>query len=325
MTELPQPVPPELPKQVEHDAQERRSVFRDLVMVSPAFELPPPFADASLDVVENTKMTAWAAVCSAQASAVEPLRAQIAARMASGDLLSLWSQNEAFLQTLATFEAAAASLKEKGRPRLLESLEAWRRDTQTTSKMVQFIWNSRQVASQAAAVATPTPAAPSFSRQRLFGIWDMTLRDGRRAELALNDGSFTYWLLDNSYAFWGTWSLEPGRGNLGFLCLKRGGGYPVKFYGPLGSSDVIYPDNEIWNINAADENKITFATVPMTRRATIDLPLVTARIAEVESGFKMADMRDRNNAVFSIAQHNAVDSVQSSMWDYINSGVGRVH
>jgi len=282
---------------------------------------------ATVDEQERTKTTQWTAICDAHTAAVGPLKAQVGPLMNRSVLTSLWNCNQEFLKRLAEFESSAHDLDKNGRPLLLKSLEACKYDTQATNSMIQYVLNSRPAA-EAAAVNTAVASkavpvvqtAPALDKQSLLGIWDIAFPDGRRVELALDNRNFSYVLFDNSFAYWGDWSFEANPGGYPLMCLTRRGGYPVKFYGvlPFGSSDLFYADNETWGITAFGPDKVSFSNIVMTRRKGVVLAAAGARISQVQTQFRMADMQDRNNASCRTAQRLAIQSAQTAVWDYIN-------
>jgi hypothetical protein len=293
------------------------------------------FAAPQVDDEERTKTAELASLCNAHATSVEPINAGIDASMNPAVLTGLLNCNQQFLQQLAGFEAAAQDLESKGRPQLYQTLKAWMHDTQTTSALIQYLLHARpdthplataaaipSVAPRMTADPTPQPA-PDPAQPSLPGIWDLALADGRRVEIAMDNSGFSYVFLDGSFAYWGTWSLYPQAGAPPLICLTRTGGYPVAYYGPLGSQAISYATNETWGITAFEQNKITFSNCCMIRRPQIALPLITTRISQVQAQFQAADARDKSNVANFVMQSNAITSVQNSMWDYINSGAGR--
>ena len=251
--------------------------------------------------------------------------------MDSNVLAQLLDRNQQFLTQLAQLEASVQELENQGRPLLHQSLETWKHDTAATNTMIQYILNSRQAANTGQA----TPAIPkkdvsvaqsaaTLNQQALFGIWDITLADGKRVELALDDhGNFSYVLLGENWAYWGLWSFDPNAGGYPLISLTRKGGYPVRYYGPLGSTDLVYTEHETWSITAVQGDRINFGGVFMVRRAPTPLPFVTSRISQVQTEFRLADQRDQSNALRLVSERSAIGSVQSTIWDYINSGAGR--
>jgi hypothetical protein len=178
-------------------------------------------------------------------------------------------------------------------------------DAQTTSALIQYVLHTRpdgnspaaaavsSIAPQAIAAPAPHPAPAQLS---LPGIWDILLADGRQVELAMDNSSFSYMLADGSFAYWGSWSLYPQAGAPPLICLTRSGGYPVAYYGPLGSQTISYPANETWGISSFEADKVTFGNCAMVRRPPIALPLITARISAVQAQFQAADARDKSFA-----------------------------
>jgi len=295
------------------------------------------FAAPDLDGQESKKMTELTSLCNAHAATVEPINAGVDASMNPAVLAGLLNCNQQFLQQLAGFQAAAQDLESKGRPQLSQNLKAWMHDAQTTSALIQYVLHTRPGGnSPAVTAASPIPAqavsadpapqpvpAPAPAQLSLPGIWDILLADGRQVELAMDSSSFSYMLADGSFAYWGAWSLYPQAGAPPLICLTRAGGYPVAYYGPLGSQAISYPTNETWGIVSFDADKVTFGNCAMVRRPPIALPLITARISAVQAQFQAADARDKSYATNFILQNNAITSVQNSMWNYINSGAGR--
>jgi hypothetical protein len=282
-------------------------------------------------------MAELTSLCNAHAATVEPINAGIDATMNPAVLAGLLNCNQQFLQQLTGFQVDALDLASKGRPQLSQTLQAWTHDAQTTSALIQYVLHTRPggnspavtaaspiVVAPASATPAPQPApAPAPAQLSLPGIWDIQLADGRQVELAMDNSSFSYMLADGSFAYWGAWSLYPQAGAPPLICLTRAGGYPVAYYGPLGSQTISYPANETWGVVSFEADKVTFGNCVMVRRPPIALPLITARISEVQAQFQAADARDKSYAANFILQNTAITSAQNSMWDYINSGAGR--
>jgi hypothetical protein len=293
------------------------------------------FAPSPLEEQERKKIAELTAVCNAHTAAVEPLKARVDPSMDLLVLATLLVRNQDFLKELAEFEDSAGELADKGRPQLSMSLNTWKHDTEAANAMIQYVYHGHPGAKtqagdralQEVAATCPAgpvkPAAPVLTSQALFGIWDMTIPDGRQVELALDNGSFSYVLADGSYAYWGGWSLDAQPGNQPMLALTRGGGYPVAYYGPLATVPLTYATNEAWAITAFAPDKISFGNVVMTRRMSISPAAVCARISQVQVEYGAKDRRDRANAQSFIAQRNIISSAQDAMWEYINSGAGR--
>lgn len=295
----------------------------------------------SLDASESKKIAELEAACNSYKADVEPLNAQINSAMNLLVLAQLLARNEAFLRQIAAFEDPARDLNSKGRPRLLETLRGWEHNIQATNAMIQYVFRTRQHPPQPAPPPSPPghlaapslgmdgpsplspPQAPMLTQQQLVGIWDLTA-SGIPMEFAMDASTFSYARRDKTFAFWGTWSLEIPPASSPLLCLTRKGGYPVAYYGPLGSQPLTYRQYEVLSITAFAPDRISFGNDQMVRRKPVPIPLITARIADVQAEFQAADVRDQNNVAFAKAQHNAIASIQSSMWDYINSGIGRI-
>jgi len=291
------------------------------------------FTAPDLDGQERKKIAELTSLCNAHAATVEPINAGIDATMNPAVLAGLLNCNRQFLQQLAGFQAAAQDLESKGRPQLSQTLQAWMHDAQTTSALIQYVLHTRPDGNSpavsaaspiAAAEVSPAPAPqPAPAQLSLPGIWDIQLADGRQVELAMDKNSFSYMLGDGSFAYWGTWSLYPQAGAPPLICLTRAGGYPVAYYGPLGSQTISYPTNETWGIASFQTDKVTFGNCAMVRRPPIALPLITSRISEVQAQFQAADARDKSYAANFILQNTAITSAQNAMWAYIDSGAGR--
>jgi hypothetical protein len=251
-------------------------------------------------------------------------------------LATLLVRNQDFLKRLEEFDGAARDLSSRGSARLSETLEAWKTDTQSANAMIQCVLHS-QKSGAFPSVPAPAPSNPGFQAapapppiapalltpQALLGIWDATLSNGARYELAFDNGTFSNCRVDGTIAFWGSWTLNAPPGQQPVLCLTRKGSYPAAYYGPLGSQPIPYAPNEIWSITSFAPDRICFGADTMVRRPSVQLPFVTARIAQVQANFSRAELQNQNNAAYAIAQHKAIGSVQAAMWDYINSGAGR--
>jgi hypothetical protein len=294
-------------------------------------------ASARLDVLERNKTTEFAALCDAHGKVVQPLKDSIAKSMDLLVLATLLVRNQDFLKRLEEFDGPAQDLSSRGRARLSETLQTWKTDTQSANAMIQCVLHSQKsgVFPSVPAPASnnppfqPAPPPPPVAEgvltpQALLGIWDATLSNGAQYELAFDNATFSNCRVDGTIAFWGSWTLNAPPGQQPVLCLARKGSYPAAYYGPLGSQPIPYPPNEVWGITSFTPDRISFGADTMLRRPSIQLPFVTARIAQVQANFSRAELQNQNNAAYAIAQNKAIGSVQSAMWDYINSGAGRL-
>ena len=313
------------------DAEKNKAVQEQLTQTLMA----KVFAAPDLDGQESKKLAELTSLCNAHAASVEPINAGIDAIMNPAVLAGLLNCNQQFLQQLTGFQVDALDLASKGRPQLSQTLQAWTHDAQTTSALIQYVLHTRpdgnspavsaarqSVAPAVSAAPAPQPA-PAPAQPSLPGIWDIQLADGRQVELAMDNSSFSYMLGDGSFAYWGAWSLYPQAAAPPLICLTRAGGYPVAYYGPLGSQAISYPTNETWGILSFDADKVTFGNCSMIRRPPIALPLITARISQVQAQFQAADARDKSYTANFVLQNNAISSAQNAMWAYIDSGAGR--
>jgi hypothetical protein len=99
-------------------------------------------------------------------------------------------------------------------------------------------------------------------------------------EMAIDQRNFCYARTDRSFALWGDWSLDT-----------RLGEAPLR---PLGDQPLTYPPSEVWGIFEKDE--INFGPNSwMTRRQPTRLPLVTARISQMQAESSMTATQDQNN------------------------------
>lgn len=293
-------------------------------------------ASARLDDLERNKTTELAALCDAHVNQVQPLKDSIAKSMDLMMLATLSVRNQDFLKRLEEFDGPAQDLSSRGRSRLLETLQTWKSDTQSANAMIQYVLHSQKSGAFPSAPAPapnnpafqpvpvpPTVAAGALTPQALFGIWDATLANGARYELAIDSATFSNCRGDGRIAFWGSWTLIAPPGQQPALCLTRKGSYPAAYYGPLGSQPIVYAPNEVWGITSFAPDRICFGADTMVRRPSVQLAFVTARIAQVQADFSRAELQNQNNATYAIAENKAIGSVQAAMWNYINSGAGR--
>jgi hypothetical protein len=268
---------------------------------------------------------------------VQPLKDSVAKSMDLVTLATLLVRNQDFLKRLEEFDGPAQELSSRGRARLLETLNTWKTDTQSANAMIQYVLHS-QKSSSFPSVPAPAPKNPVFqpipspppvaadtlTPQALLGIWDATLANGARYELAIDTNTFSNFRSDGTIAFWGTWTLNAAPGQQPVLCLARKGSYPAAYYGPLGSQPIVYPPNEVWGITSYAPGRISIGPDTMVRRASVQMAFVTARIAQVQADFSRAELQNQNNATYANAENKAIGSVQAAMWDYINSSAGRM-
>jgi hypothetical protein len=264
---------------------------------------------ARLNDLERNKTAELAALCEAHVNLVQPLKDNIAKSMDLMMLATLLVRNQDFLKRLEEFDGPARELSSIGRSRLSETLQTWKSDTQSASAMIQYVLHS-QKSGAFPSVPAPAPNNPAFqpvpppppvaarglTPQGLLGIWDATLANGARYELAIDTATFSNCRLDGTIAFWGSWTLNAPSGQQPVLCLARKGSYPAAYYGPLGSQPIVYAPNEIWGITSFEPDRISFGPDTMVRRPSVQLAFVTARIAQVQADFSRAELQNQNNA-----------------------------
>jgi hypothetical protein len=336
------------PKGTSQEEREKaRAIYQEMVKHAQANPIDPEEikrtfkqlseASARLDAVERNKTAELAALCDAHVKVVQPLKDSIAKSMDLLVLATLLVRNQDFLKRLEEFDGPAQDLSSRGRVRLSETLQAWKTDTQSANAMIQCVLHSQKSGAfpsvpapalnnpAVQAAPAPPPLTPAvLTPQALLGIWDATLSNGALYELAFDNATFSNCRVDGTIAFWGSWTLSALPGQQPVLCLARKGSYPAAYYGPLGSQPIPYPPNEIWGITSFSPDRICFGADTMLRRPSVQLPFVTARIAQVQANFSRAELQNQNNASFAIAENKAIGSVQAAMWNYINSGAGRI-
>jgi hypothetical protein len=329
----------------QEDREKARAIYEEITKHAQANPIDPEEikrtflqlseASARLDVLERNKTAELAALCNAHLNTVQPLKDSIAKSMDLLVLATLLVRNQDFLKRLEEFDGPAQDLSSRGRARLSETLQAWKTDTQSANAMIQCVLHSQKSGAFPSVPPSasntppfqpaPPPVTPALlTPQALLGIWDATLSNGALYELAFDNATFSNCRVDGTIAFWGSWTLNVSPGQQPVLCLARKGSYPAAYYGPLGSQPIPYPPNEIWGITSFAPDRISFGADTMVRRPSVQLPFVTARIAQVQANFSRAELQNQNNAAYAIAQNKAIGSVQSAMWDYINSGAGRL-
>ena len=96
----------------------------------------------------------WSAICKDRNAIVGPLKARIGPGMDATTLNLLWHCNRLFIDGIGSMEFVARDLEREGDPRLRQSLEAWRRETESVKTLIEQALSSRQ------APAPPLPATP---------------------------------------------------------------------------------------------------------------------------------------------------------------------
>jgi hypothetical protein len=292
---------------------------------------------ANLDQVEQQRLSQLDSLCNAHAAAADPINAGVDGAMNPAVLTGLLNSTQLFLEQLNALVAPAQDLEAKGRPQLYQTLKAWLHDAQATCALINYALHTppgsgtqqpgtQQTGNPTTTTTTgaPQPApAPGPAPIDITGIWDMQLQDGRRVEFSCDGSQFSYVLSDNTFAFWGVYTVYPQQSAPPLIEVNRKGGYPTNYYGPLGKVPITNAATETWGATSYAPGNIGFGNCSMIRRPPMATPLITAHISQVQVQFTLQDQQDANNMNNFIQQQQSIKSSQDAMWAYINSGAGR--
>lgn len=288
-----------------------------------------------IEECERRSMAELTSLTNEHTEAVRPLKEQLG-QQANNKLMvaRLLMRNHDFLRKLAALRQTAAELAARGRPQLEQSVAAWTSETESSIAMMGYILHTldegtgviggtQPVAKQTSQPLPPPPAPAVLTAAALIGIWDLRLNDGRQVVLSFDARAFSYEIVGGSFAYWGAWSLDLSMPSSPMLAMTRSGGYPVAYYGPLGTVPLQYTALESWKITGFGPGRIDFIGVSMHARAAVPVSVVSAQISQVQSVYMAADARDAQRTATAVQTNKAIADVQGAMWKYINSGAGR--